>query len=456
MIVEKINIKLVIYLLSAVALGGFNIEAPIYIVFLLISIHNVLKAIKYKRSTLYKEVALEMILFSCILPNNEIIIIVSFICMIIYIIGFSVHSKNKKFNIGLIVLISYLIINYIINDVSFINAILFIMFNFTMVFYYFFLKNIISSEVLSLRIIKYIKEILIIELVANLSILVFNLKEVMKFNDLDWSTGTFGMFQQNILMNVCVFIGIILAKEYYYSKKKEYLKGVIISGVLAMSTGTVANSIILFSVVILIFIFSRYIKLKNKISTLTIVIVVIGLFIVFNPSWVTKDILALKDKDYLNERIEKIESYKQVFVEIPESDIKFLVFGNGMGQFSSRAALTATGEYIEFYNKISSPSISDYTYTYIYPKMLHFTGKGIVAAPYSSIISIQSELGIVGLVVFLAFIFRLILKKDVFSKIAILYFVGILFIDNYLEFSKVVLFFWIAYFYRLNRINACD
>lgn len=446
---ENLNIKLVLYIISSIALGGFNIKLPIYVVFSLVLIYNILKAIKCRKKIIYKETALEIIMFCSILPNNEIIIIVSFMCMIFYLIGFSVHSKDKKMGIGLAVLIGYLIINNIINNSSFINVILFILFNFTIIFYYFFFKNILSSEVLSLKIIKYLKEILLIELTANLSILIFNLNEIRKFQDLDWSTGTFGTYQQNILMNVCIFIAIIFAKEYYYSKKKEYIKGIILSIILAMSTGTIANSIIFFSIIVFTFIFSARVKLRKKVSVLTLLMIAIALFVTFNPAWVTKDILGLKDREYLLERIEKIESYEDVFIEIPKKDIKFLLFGNGMGQFSSRAALTATGEYIDFYNKIAQPSMSDYTYTYVYPKMLHFTGKGVVAAPYSSIISIQSELGLIGLVIYLLWMTILISRKDILSKIAILYFIGILFIDNYIEFSKVVLFFWIAYFYRL-------
>lgn len=450
--IKKRNIKFIMYLISAIFYGGFNIVFPLYIVFFIDAINTLLNFLSNKKINILNRLSVRLILFSCILPSNEIIIVVT---IFIFAINLIYNSLNhRKNNVHIITLFSllYIIFNIVINKVPLINIILFFIFNFTFIYYYYFFGKLINSEEIIQVIISSFKEILIIQSVSILSKLIFDFGEVIKFRDLDWVSGTFGKFQQNILMNICVFMTIVFFVSYIKTKKKLFKIYSILSALIALSTGSIANTIILFFIVFFTFIVSPKIKIKNKIWIVILLTIGIIFFIKINPEWVIKDIINFQNKQYIEERVPKLKTYNDVFYDISKNNERLFWFGVGVGRFSSRAALTATGHYIEAYSKVFKPSVSEYTYKYVYNKMLIFTNGGVLTAPYSSIISIQGELGIIGLFSISIFLLRL-LRKNTYNNIIILYFFGILFIENNIEFVKIVVFLWSSYFFVLNIHN---
>ena len=174
-------------------------------------------------------------------------------------------------------------------------------------------------------------------------------------------------------------------------------------------------------------------------------------FIQMVPKWMSNEITLLSNKNYLYNRVTKIRYYENTFIELPKNeDLGKVVFGTGLGEYSSRAADTCAGEYIPLYDKIAKPFESAIRKKYI--SSWNFGGDGLTSTSQASVISIQGELGAIGL--FALFIF--LLKKmrsstDIRGKIVVLYFIGLLFLDNTLEFAKYGLIFWMAY-YLCNRM----
>ena len=131
-----------------------------------------------------------------------------------------------------------------------------------------------------------------------------------------------------------------------------------------------------------------------------------------------------------------------VFDEIPSIEFKNYIIGEGIGQYSSRAAMTCTGEYIDSYTKLFPVSMSEYTSEFIFPqlvltKQLH-NSLSLKDTYYSSVISVMGELGIIGIVFFILYVLYLMKKSKGYSKIFVIFFVFACFIDNYLEFAKVI------------------
>ena len=138
--------------------------------------------------------------------------------------------------------------------------------------------------------------------------------------------------------------------------------------------------------------------------------------------------------------ISKISDFKNVFFN-PNNSIGFELFGAGIGQYASRAALTCTGLYIDHYNLIFPPSMSEYTQKYIYNKMVYVYENrlGIVDTPFSQYISIKGELGCIGLVLLIIYFARLIKNNRRSARIFIIFVILSCFTENYLEFGKIAI-----------------
>ena len=134
---------------------------------------------------------------------------------------------------------------------------------------------------------------------------------------------------------------------------------------------------------------------------------------------------------------------------------KNLVLGTGLGQYSSRAALIASNEYLTVRLPSFMTGRSEYFNHHIAPSLLLFDefGEGsAIAKPYMSAISLPVELGLVLMMALAAVTFRSIVgcmrlmsaHSDQVRTIGFTMMVGIVFfilccfIENYAEFSQAV------------------
>ena len=166
------------------------------------------------------------------------------------------------------------------------------------------------------------------------------------------------------------------------------------------------------------------------------------------------------NSSYLLDKFAKVKVYYDTFVAIPSNDIMFFLFGNGLGNYCSRAALTCSGYYSDIYNSFFSPTSSLYMQEYILPKLKNsylFPESdfgSILYRPYSTILAITGEFGIIGLL--LCFLVCLIkyLRSNNYIRLAILIFVSACFFENFLEYSKIIIILGILVNLELKRPNV--
>lgn len=156
-------------------------------------------------------------------------------------------------------------------------------------------------------------------------------------------------------------------------------------------------------------------------------------------------------RDYgLNKVISAINVLREQF----SSDFN-LIFGYGFGQYSSRASLIASGEYlrsqISFIPIFISPIMQEYLIPYWNKSIWSVQFQdGVMNQPFFSILSIFTELGVLGFILSLLGLFfsirytlRIIKKykrRSAFAFFAIIcVFPFLLFTDNWLEYPGVVL-----------------
>jgi hypothetical protein len=134
---------------------------------------------------------------------------------------------------------------------------------------------------------------------------------------------------------------------------------------------------------------------------------------------------------------------------------KNLLIGTGLGQYSSRAALITSNEYLSVQLPTLITGKSDYFINHIEPSLVLFNefGEGsAMAKPYMTVISLPVELGLVLTTALLALLCRCVfwcvrvtmgnsdqLGLIGFSMLAgILFFMFCCFVENYAEFSQAI------------------
>lgn len=431
-----------LYIIGALAYSIINSYVLLYFAFLYTFFVNILRYSK-SRDIFY---ILKIFIYSIIIPNNYIIIAITF---------FFILFNLKRIKNGLLILFLclFLFFNIIINNVRFLNLFfgLFYLLPVILLFIYF---DIYKDDILIQKreIIKILKEIIVIEVFSNLIFFLFHFRLIIIENANDWFVGTFGFHQGNIFLFFMLFSFLMLLEEFEKTKKLNDLIFCIICLILALLTNSIS--------LILLFFFSYFIvtilksKFRKKIQSFIVIIVSIIIFLFVTPTWVKDFIVKLTNYNYFVKTVAKIQVYEDTFINISKNDLKFFVFGNGIGQYSSRAALTCTGEYITYYNKLFSPSVSSYTQNYILGRYIRYNiveGQGTLYSPFSTIITIQGEYGILGSIVFLIFLLKMWKKSSKNSRNFILFFFFSCFIENYLEFSKIMFMVFLIYFLNLKK-----
>lgn len=436
---------ILLYALMGILYIALDMKLLMYIAYGINVIYLIYNYLKHKKANL-TTVFLAALIYSCILPDNYTIIALS-CSMMIYYIYISIRKK-RIFNDNLLILIGIVALNFVITDTNFQNLLFFIIFDFTFILYYFVFKNRVQLDIDKDYIDVCVNNIIVIQVIATIAIVLFRFRTVVADLGGDWSVGTFGAQQGNILMLVLAFTALRYLRDYRLKREKYKLVLIILSAIVSMSTGTITNNIML---IFSIFIYVLTIVFKNfkeSLKYLGFIAVIVVTFFLVMPEWVKTDLYNLTNPDYLIVRVRKLQTYRQTFAEIPSKDIRFLLVGNGAGYYSSRAALTTTGYYIKGYNKVFNSSMSYYTRTKILSVIVdpYFDGS-ILSAPFSTVISIMGEFGIIGIIVFFYFFYYLFKKTKEESRIILLFFLLLCFNENWIEFGKIALFFWMSLYF---------
>ena len=441
---NKIDIiEFILYLIGGISLSVFGNKIVLYLAFLFTCITSL---IRYKKQKKISEIH-KILLLSVIIPNNYIIIGLFVIFLLYFLVKKSIILDKK-----IVLLSSFILVLGLLNNFKIPNFLFGIVYLSGIIISNILLRN--SKEEASdifENTVCIVKRIIIIELIVITIYFAFHITEVLSAIDNDWLVGTFGYLQGNIFLYF-IFFSILLLKEHYtINKEKIDLLYLAICAILAILTNSIAL-IIMFIVAYFMISFIHG-SIKHKIGTFIILIIIVSLFALITPDWIRSYLIKLTNPKYFVTNIAKVQTYKDTFWVIPSRDVKFLIIGNGIGEYSSRAALTCTGEYVKAYKKMFSPSISEYSDKYIYNKYIKYNineKQGTMYSPFSTIISIQGEYGLIGLCIFIIIICIAIKKSSKTTRVFIIFFLLSCLIENYLEFAKISYLLMFIY-YILNN-----
>lgn len=406
------------------------------VAFLIIAIYDFYKYVKegdYFR-------LLKIIIFALIIPNSYVINVV---LIVFAIIKFRREKISKRGVILTLIACILLGISSFINYVPLLNFVLSLWYYLPIVLsFYIFWKERGRLKRHFDNIVAVLRWVMWIQIMGVVSYAVIHIDTISEMIDMDWVTGTFGMYQGNIFFFFMIFSAIVFYRAFSKTREKRYIFYVFASLALAIATGSIALIIIAAVSSVVYFLFVKKKKTVREIAGASIMAaLLVAVFVLVTPNWIMSHIKNLfTDYGYFSSYVQKMHTYKNTFVDIPNDDLKFLIIGNGAGMFSSRAALTATGIYIPVYSRLFEPSMSEYTRTYIYPRLQRVMTNhlGVLDTPYSSIISIQGEFGLIGMILTAVLAFYLLKSSRSEAFIFSLVFVLGCFVDNYMEFPKVV------------------
>ena len=257
---------------------------------------------------------------------------------------------------------------------------------------------------------------------------------------------------------------LVLFKNYYNNnyKKTFQINTAIIIGVVSILLGTVVHAIIFF---ILSIIFAMIIIYRQSIIRIILTKKIIFLFLLTS-------IMLTSMSNYFIPHLSLIKYYYKFATEYPEyfpkSDItiksitiipdenpSMVILGFGSGQFSSRASLILSGYYIggteSKDRKQLGNQVTPAMERYLLPLMLNpkTSIRGSTSKPYYSILSIYTEMGILGILLIIFIIVKILIKikiqgnslvkkeKLIFlSQLIFLFLLG--FQENYWEYTQAI------------------
>lgn len=434
--------------------GAFNFNIGLYIFYFAYFFKNY---IVYRRNPKDYDVStflISLILYSILLPDNYTIIGISSLILIYLLIRkkFCINEFINKKQLYLIIGFSLLVLlEIILNQIGIVKILFSLLYYSSIIIIALILSSLSFNKA---SIIYSLKFIIASQLIAIISKIIFHFDYIKSFNDLDWVTGTFGDFQANILFLFCAFSFIILISNYMSTKSNSDIIFALIAIAIAFSTGSVALTLLFIISLLLFSLFDNHFKKEKKFILIFIIVGTI-IFLFVNPTWVVKDIKNLTNYEYLTSRISKIDTYKNTFYDMANEYPLEYIIGTGPGNYSSRSALTTTGKYIGAYSKIFDTDISEYTSKYILNQYNHVLENklGSMDTPYSSIITLKGEFGLIGFVLFIYLFICIYKKSNHIQKLVLLFFVTTLFVENYIEFAKVVSCMLLSYYYLSNKNN---
>ncbi len=429
------------YLLYAIitALAIFINIKFIYFLFLVVLLRNKKKCVE-NTETLFLTIAIA----SVILPDNYS----AEVCFLLYfcVTFLSAHSRKIKRNSNTIlagVALFLTIFSALINKVPMTNICFAIISFAPLISFLLLKKNIKTLYYYKIKFI--INDVFIIELLAT----IFNFIAFFKSKGDDWSCGTFSRKggAQAQLFIIAAFLLLFYIDSYKNkSGKREDLCKAIGAMIICISTNCWTLTLFLMVGVGMAYISNLTYKRMLAILIGICCIPLFGFILInYAPGSIATPLhRIITDSSYFEYRFHKAVVYKETFLVIPLQDLCFALIGNGIGNYNSRAALICTGYYVKFFNKLFSPSVSEYTEKYILDYVRYAALEGgsdygsVLARPYSSILAIMGEYGYIGIFIFLVIVQKNLKTKKFETKLLIFVWLSFCLVENYFEYPKII------------------
>jgi hypothetical protein len=452
-IVDRLELReyeVAVFLPFLPIIAAIDMYKAVYIPFFAVLLIRVIK-VRKKEMTL-TEAIIGMSIYTVILPDNYTVLLFVFILFVMFTKNYIVKKEYLNIKLWLrehkklaILAAVYLLLNIFLNGVMIQNIF------FELVYYSVFLALLIMFSSGNFNYAKEVNRtinaIVFIEFIY--LILFIPLKFYIIKVELigDWSVGTLGISEGTTLFILYAFTLVKYLHQFFKSKDFYFLVFAMLC-FLGLMTAVNVSLTLLFIVSVVLYSLGFLKGIKSKVIVLTAAIVMTTIFWNVSHPWVRDGIVkTFTDAGYREERVKKLKTYRDTFITIPSKDIKYLLIGNGMGNYSSRAALTVSGYYVPWFSNNPFVRISKYTKWYISPEIYSKYGVSQTDTPSSQYITVMGEFGIIGFALILFWIFRILYKEKSINRLSIIFFSCILLIDNYLEFYKIVLILCCSYYY---------
>lgn len=444
--IEFVNSDLLMFLPFSLLIVITGKESLIYPWFILMLIKE--GYMIGRRGKKFEESLFSLTLYTYILADNYSSMAMTLILTVYILIQIvrgkrkiNINNKTKYIIIGIFV---YIIANIILNRVSIANVLLYAFYNATFVCMMFIILCYKPYEYGN-TLDKVMNTIIIAQILHLIVYIPLNIDVIIIHRIGDWAIGTLGTSQGPMLFNLFIFSFIRFFIKFKESKKKNLLGWmaiVFIFGMLTVSTALTMLFVISMGIYSVLF--------TSKRLRIVIVSTLIGLSTVFyvtSPSWIQYQIKStLFDSAFRKDNIKKFAYYEDTFLTAPKRNISFALKGAGMGCYSSRAALTSSGYYANWYNKLNLPIYNgQYMRKYIKPRLYSRYGLSVVDQPTSQYISIMGEFGYIGFIIFISLLIMFFVKSPN-NRLTIIYLAMILTIDNWFEYPKFSVMFFFTYY----------
>lgn len=376
---------------------------------------------------------LYLLLYSCLLPDNYSVIVFAMISSLIML-----QKVKKSGYMRMLWITAGFLLSTIVNDAPMVNVGMAALYLISSTI---FLISCVSvwNEDCTKVIMPIVDEIFIILACATISNLIGKILGIQRaIPGDDWSTGTLGDGQGNPLF---MMIAII-----FFSKTESMIRNpcqklwFIITSMFMLFSSHSYALLLAFIISLGLGVIKEY-GLKRVFYFAGPVIIAFIVYIHMR-NFDTMIIKALTNQSYLFNLFPKLRVIIVAFVEIPKSSFFHFLLGVGPGGFSSRAAATCTGLYVRAYSRFFQPSMGEWMKDYVYERIYQgFIDSGgpsgsILRLPYSSIATMMGEYGLLGVASCV-----LVIKKFLKNKttcIMIVFFIISCFLDNWLEYMKVI------------------
>ncbi|MFO7973167.1 MAG: hypothetical protein ACQESR_04940 [Planctomycetota bacterium] len=280
------------------------------------------------------------------------------------------------------------------------------------------------------------------------------------FGILDFRQGqyTFGQVFCSLCLSGMV---LFLLLEYRRPLAAVAITAGLLAFILAQATHQIGLYIIAIGTVVML----QYRSLKSFAFTVTLAAVILLLVLYIYPGTIDDGI------GWYRKTFQMSKSPKLIILEDTGKvvrDIKNVLLGTGIGQFTSRGALITTGSYISVDLPDLFVATSDYYDNHVQSAMRIYeeVGEGsAISKPYFSLLTIPVEYGVIQaslIALFLAMHFRLNLRLSrsphpqvaatgVFANIGVLYLVLLCMVENYAEFCHALLVPFALYLVAVSR-----
>lgn len=434
-----LNVKWILLLIASVVYSITQFPVVMYLAMAVLLCSLIPIKTRFSDEQIFTD-GIDLLIAALMMPDNY--------CIILAIIYFTIRIGCRQIThrsvFAVAALAAYCAFNVILRSVPLNNIVLYCVYSLPFILIYGSCSKVLSGNraYRYLYILSSLKRLTLIEFVSVVAYAITHLSVIASYNDMDWVVGTFGTFQANTLMVVEAFSFLI-----FLSAIKRGVRGCVpwcaAAAILMVSTSSVSFLVVFALAFMAVIFFSSSFRLSERIAIAALSIGVIFVFISVSPDWITRELVKMTDSGYAYSRFEKAKYFERTFLEIPTNEgTSYFLFGTGLGTYSSRAAMTCAGDYIDMYDRAFQPYNSRFRTKYLGDQDRK---KGLASMADSSVVSIQGELGFIGLVALVAFVLIAISKsRNPYYRMSVLFFVGLLFMDNALEYAKYYSIFCLA------------